>query len=73
MANILEQKTVRKGTKSRLYVIEKIGNAYCVGMYRFGGLTAGWKLFKRLPGARKYFTKLVSIAKGGKDFPTEVK
>jgi hypothetical protein len=73
MANLVAQKTIRKGTKSRVYVIEKIGDAYCVGIYQYGGLSAGWKLFKRLSDARRYFARLIGKAKIDKTFPSEVK
>ena len=56
MANII----ARRRKDGKYYVIEKFGDGYGVGRYRYGGLSAGWKSFKYLKDARRYLDKLVA-------------
>ncbi len=64
MANIVSTRTVRKGTKTKTFVIEKFGDGYGVGRYRYGGLSSGWKPFEYLRDARVHLEKLVRKEKG---------
>ena len=70
MANIVSKKTVRKGSKSKVFVIEKFGpgveggrQTYGVGRYQYGGLSFGWKPFRYLRDARRHMDKIVKQAR----------
>lgn len=64
MANIISRRTIRKGTRVKVFVIEKFGDGYGVGQYLYGGLSAGWKWFKYLRDARRHLDKLTKQEKG---------
>ena len=66
MAKIISRRTVRIGTKTQVFVIEKFMDGYGVGRYRYGGLTIGWEHEPYLADARKVLDRMVRKARGGK-------